>query len=96
MPLVSNPALLSLPCSFLLEILSYHRTIGSTSEKALDEFVSKAYNFMIVGGGTAGLALAARLTEDPSVNVLVLEAGENRLNVSPLFNLATLNCSRLT
>ena len=29
---------------------------------------------MIVGGGTAGLALANRLTENPEINVGVLEA----------------------
>jgi choline dehydrogenase len=35
----------------------------------------KAWDYVIVGGGSAGSALAARLTEDASTRVLVLEAG---------------------
>ncbi|GJC81557.1 glucose oxidase [Colletotrichum liriopes] len=33
------------------------------------------HDYVIVGGGTSGLALANRLSEDPAVSVLIIEAG---------------------
>ncbi|CAO2650551.1 Nn.00g018430.m01.CDS01 [Neocucurbitaria sp. VM-36] len=44
-----------------------------------EEFLSHTYDYIVVGGGTAGLIVAARLTENPSVKVGVLEAGQNRM-----------------
>jgi len=38
----------------------------------IDEFASQAYDFVVVGGGTAGLDVAAHLTENPDVKVGVI------------------------
>ena len=38
-----------------------------------------SFEFLVIGGGTARLMLAARLSEDPNVRVGVIEAGLSRL-----------------
>ena len=45
----------------------------------MDEFVQNTFDYIICGGGTAGLVLAARLSEIPDAVVGVIEAGKDRL-----------------
>lgn len=37
---------------------------------------NRTFSYVIVGGGTAGLTIANRLTQDPGVTVLVIESGQ--------------------
>ncbi|KAK7754020.1 hypothetical protein SLS62_004119 [Diatrype stigma] len=39
---------------------------------------NETFDFIIVGGGLAGLVLAARISENPHVSVLVIEAGSDQ------------------
>ena len=47
----------------------------------------KHYDYVIVGGGSAGSALGNRLSADPSTNVLVLEAGRNDSKLDPFIHM---------
>jgi len=48
---------------------------------------SDTYDYVIVGGGSAGCALANRLSADPATSVLVLEAGHSDFRLDPFVHM---------
>ncbi|CAG2104800.1 unnamed protein product, partial [Medioppia subpectinata] len=60
------------------------REVGSIELKLLviANNVNKHYDYVIVGGGTAGCVVAARLSAQPNTTVLLIEAGGHNTNSS--------------
>ncbi|KAL8772286.1 MAG: hypothetical protein Q9209_002498 [Squamulea sp. 1 TL-2023] len=69
--LVSAPLLQAVPAGPVLE---------SENRKAVTQSfgvpgINAIFDYVVVGGGTAGLTIASRLAADPSIRVAVIEAG---------------------
>lgn len=47
---------------------------------SIEDFTNTTFDYIICGGGTAGCAIAARLSEDPNISVGVVEAGKYRID----------------
>jgi len=62
--------------SFEAELNGHIKSGGLLSSKfGMYGWPKQAFDYVIVGGGTAGLAMARRLSEDGSKSVAVIEAG---------------------
>lgn len=41
---------------------------------------SDAFDYLVVGGGSAGMVVATRLAESPNATVCIIEAGEDLIS----------------
>ncbi|KAF9553677.1 hypothetical protein CPC08DRAFT_767336 [Agrocybe pediades] len=51
-----------------------------------EEIAAKAFDYIVIGGGTSGLTVATRLSEVSAKSVLVIEAGPKNLE-DPLIDI---------
>ena len=63
----------------MMQRRQFLRSVGAAAGAApfLQPTAGREYDYVVVGAGSSGCALAARLSEDPSVRVLLVEAGES-------------------
>jgi choline dehydrogenase-like flavoprotein len=69
------------------------RLLGKEQLKDID---NTEFDYIVLGGGTAGLVIASRLSEDPEISVAVIEAGDFERNNPNVTNATTIGLGKNT
>lgn len=70
-------ALACLAISCTLSVLHLATPATASNAGADTDTDTNRFDFVIIGGGTAGLAVASRLSEIPDITIAVIEAGKD-------------------
>jgi len=84
-----QPAFLSLLSITVVTASVFQRDGDATTDVTPESFVAEAFDYLVVGGGTAGITVATRLAKGTSFKVGVIEAGayhpdEPKINIPGL------------
>lgn len=80
----ASPLLALCLAAFVLASPSIQKRGVTTSAGAVN---GQTYDYIVVGGGLAGITVAARLAENPGVTVLVIEAGGDDRNDGRVYDI---------
>ena len=68
---------------------------GGRSRVTREESAMEEFDYVVVGGGTAGAVVAARLSEDPDVSVCLIEAGPSDVGDAAILDLRLDGAARV-
>lgn len=84
-----GPALTFAPVLIAAIAIFHFELLNPANHPRVERQLRQEYDFVVVGGGSAGAVVVNRLTENPKWSVLLLEAGihENEISDVPILSL---------
>ena len=76
---------------FLLGLCLSTRLTSAVVTTSPAAVTNQTFDYIVVGGGLTGTTVAARLAEDPSVTVLLIEAGQDNRLDPRVYNIYNFN-----